>query len=299
MTVDRMTSLVVSVTLIELMISVGLGITVTDLREVTSNRLLLLKAAFANYILVPAITILLLLVFQPGPMATAGFLILAVCPGAPFGPQLSALAKGNMAVAVGLMVVLAGSSAIVAPVLLGLLMPLMAGAAAGTGNQQLQVHAGKIVLSLLVTQLAPLCVGIGIRHFRPNLAKQLLKPAMLINKILSLLMCALILGTQYHLLAEIRLRGYFGMLLLFLSSLCAGWLLSGPEIDRRRTVTLTTALRNVGVGLVIATGSFPGTPAVTAILAYGIFEILASLLVATWWRRQSNAQTIESRQQTG
>jgi BASS family bile acid:Na+ symporter len=296
MTVDRMTSLLVSVTLIEMMITVGLGITVSELRKVTRNCWLLLKAAVANYVVVPGVTLLLLHVFQPSPMATAGFLILAVCPGAPFGPQLSALAKGNVAAAVGLMVVLAGSSALVAPVLLGLLMPLMAGA--GAGNEQLQVDAGRIVLSLLVIQLVPLCLGIGLRHFRPNLAQRLLKTAMLTNKILSLLMCAVILGTQYHLLLEIRLRGYFGMLLLFLASLCAGWLLGGPGTDCRRTLTLTTALRNVGVGLVIATSSFPGTPAVTAILAYGIFEILASLLVATWWSRQSRVEKITSRLQS-
>jgi len=290
MTIDRIISLIVSVTLIEMMITVGLGIAVSDLRKVSRNGWLLFKAAVANYVLVPGVTILLLFWFEPHPMAIAGFLILAVCPGAPFGPQLSALAKGNTAVAVGLMVVLAGSSAIVAPVLLGLLMPLMAEAREGTGTEELQVDAGKIVLSLLVTQLVPLCLGIGIRHLRPNLAQRLLKPAMLINKLLSLLMCVLILGTQYQLLAEIRPRGYFGMLLLYLASLCAGWLLGGPGTENRRTLTLTTAVRNVGVGLVIATSSFPGTPAVTAILAYGIFEIMASLLVATWWSRQPSEE---------
>jgi BASS family bile acid:Na+ symporter len=43
---------------------------------------------------------------------------------------------------------------------------------------------------------------------------------------------------------------------------------------------LTTSLRNVGVALVIATGNFGGTAAVTAVLAYGIFEIVCSLLLA-------------------
>ena len=43
---------------------------------------------------------------------------------------------------------------------------------------------------------------------------------------------------------------------------------------------LTTSLRNVGVGLVIVKGSFGGTAAVAAVLAYGIFEIIGSLLLA-------------------
>ena len=44
---------------------------------------------------------------------------------------------------------------------------------------------------------------------------------------------------------------------------------------------LTTSLRNVGVGLVIVTGSFGGTAAVTAVVVYGIFEIVGSLALAS------------------
>ncbi len=90
----------------------------------------------------------------------------------------------------------------------------------------------------------------------------------------------LILFAQFHLLLEIRPRGLLGMLALLIASWIAGYLLGGPASETRKAMTLTTALRNVGVGLVIATGSFPGTPAITAVLAYGILEILGSLLLA-------------------
>ena len=61
-----------------------------------------------------------------------------------------------------------------------------------------------------------------------------------------------------------------------------------PANARRKAMTLATSLRNVGVGLVIATGAFAGTPAVTATLIYGLFEVLGSLLLALWWRRRSS-----------
>ena len=48
---------------------------------------------------------------------------------------------------------------------------------------------------------------------------------------------------------------------------------------------LSTALRNAGVGLVIARGNFPGTTAVAATLVYKIFEIICSLLRAWVWGR--------------
>ena len=93
------------------------------------------------------------------------------------------------------------------------------------------------------------------------------------------------LAAYYPLLAEIRLRGYAGMLVLLVASLAAGWLLGGPGTDNRRAVALTTSLRNVGVGMVIATGNFGGTAAVTAVLCYGILEIVGSLLLALLWGR--------------
>lgn len=283
MTIDQITNLVVTVTLIEMMITIGLGVTIDELLSVARNWRLLVKAALANYVCVPAVTIGLLLLFRTQPMVAAGFLILAVCPGAPYGPPFTSIAKGNVTVAVGLMVLLAGSSAIIAPLQLGLLLPLMA------GDEPLHVDTVKIVMTLLVTQLLPLCVGLSVRHFRPALAERLLKPANLISKVLNLPACGLIIGTQYQMLSEIRLLGYFGMLLLLIASLGAGWIFGGPVAQSRKALTLTTSLRNVGVGLVIATGNFAGTPAVTAALAYGIFEILASLLLALWWGKSSAA----------
>jgi hypothetical protein len=48
-------------------------------------------------------------------------------------------------------------------------------------------------------------------------------------------------------------------------------------------------LRNAGVGLVIATGTFAGTPAVTAVLVYGFFGVVGSLLLALGWGRSTGA----------
>jgi BASS family bile acid:Na+ symporter len=132
------------------MVSVGLGVTVADLIGVAKNGRLAAQAMLANSVCVPTVTVGLLLLFQAQSMVSAGFLILAVCPGAPCGPPCTAIAKGNVALSVGLMVLLAGSSAVVAPLLLQALLPLM------SGNEPLKVDAARLVGTLLVTQLMPL-----------------------------------------------------------------------------------------------------------------------------------------------
>jgi BASS family bile acid:Na+ symporter len=221
-------------------------------------------------------------------MVAAGFLILAVCPGAPFGPPLTAIAKGNVPVAVGLMVLLAGSSAFVAPPLLRMLLPWV------VGDQPVQLDAVKMVVTLLATQFLPLAAGMAMRHWRPGLASWLQPPATLLSKVLNLLVIGVIVVVQFPMLAQVRLIGFVGMLALLAISLAAGWLLGGPGGDNRKAMALTTSLRNAGVGLVFASSSFPGTPALTAVIAYALIEILGSLILALGWSRRipSNAREV-------
>ena len=283
MTIDQLIKILVTVTLFEMMVAIGLGVTIADLVRVARDGRLVARAALANYVCVPAVTLGLLLLFDAHPMAAAGFLILGVCPGAPYGPPFAALAKGNVAVAVGLMVLLAGSSALVAPLLLHYLLPLM------SDKEPLQADAAQIATTLLVTQLLPLGVGVAVRQWRPRLAEWLQKPAGLVSKGLNLVTVGLILIAQFDLLREIRLRAFVGMLVLLIASWVAGWLLGGKDLATRKTMTLTTSLRNVGVGLVIATSTFANTPAVTATLVYGLFEVVGSLLLALGWARTARA----------
>ncbi len=279
MTIAQMAQWLIALTLIDMMVAIGLGITLAELIAVARNWRLLAKAALANYICVPAATIGLLLLLGTPPLEATGFLILAVCPGAPFGPPFASIARGNVPVAVGLMVVLAGSSALIAPLLLGVLLPWVA------GEEPLSIDMLKIVTTLLVTQLLPLCGGLALRHFRPAWALRLIAPADISCKVLTLLTCGLVLAMQMQTLAETRVASVFGMLALLLASFASGWLFGGPSHEIRKTVTLTTSLRNVAVGLVIVNGNFAGTPAVTATLAYAMVEILGSFLLALWWSR--------------
>lgn len=277
MSIDRSINVIVIITLVEMMVATGLSVTFVDVTGVVRSWRLVLRAALANYVCVPVATVGLLLLFDPSSMVAAGFIILAVCPGAPYGPPFTAIAKGNVTIAIGLMVILAGSSAIVAPLLLDYLLRLI------SSDRPLEVNSTRIVGTLLATQLVPLFVGIAVRQWRPIFAARLQKPANLVSKFLNLLVIGFILFAQAHLLMEIRPLGFVGMITLLVISWAAGWLLGGPSIGTRRAMTLTTSLRNVGVGLVIATGTFAGTAAVTAVLAYGIVEVFGSLLLTLGW----------------
>jgi BASS family bile acid:Na+ symporter len=271
---EQLISFLVTITLIEMMIAIGMSVTFADLAMPARNWRLIIRAALSSYVCVPAAAVFLLHMVDAHPMVAAGFLIMAVCPGAPYGPPLTAVAKGNVPVAIGLMVLLAGSSAVIAPIALRGLLPFV------SGKEPISVDTVRMVITLVFTQMLPLCLGIAVRHWWPNAADRMQKPANLLSKGLNLLTVGLILITQFALLTEIRLRGFAGMVILLIVSWTAGWLVGGLTSDTRKALAVTTSLRNFGVGLVIATSTFAGTPAVTAIVAYGLVSLIGALLLS-------------------
>jgi len=283
MTIDRLINILAAITLIEMMVTIGLGVTLSDVLRVSRSWSLVARAVLANYILVPAAAVGLLLLFRANPLVAVGFLVAAICPGAPYGPPLTAMAKGNVPVSVGLMVILAGSSAIVAPLLLQFLLPLVA------GDTPLTISVVKIIGTLLGAQLLPLCVGLLLRHQYPSLADKLRGPAGVLSASLNLLMLAVILFVQFRVLAEIRFIGYVGMLSLLIITMASGALVAKRTPEERKGMVITTSVRNVGVSLVIVSGSFPGTAAITSATVYALFQTIVMVLVALAWGRLTPA----------
>jgi BASS family bile acid:Na+ symporter len=286
---DKLIYILVTVMLFEMMVSIGLGVTFAEIGAVARNCALVLRAALANYLFVPVIVVALLIMFHAHSMVRAGFLLAAVCPGAPYGPPLTAMAKGNVGTAVGLMVILAWSSPIIAPLLIQRLLPRM------VGNATLKVDGGKMIGILLVSQFVPLCLGLALNQLRPKLAAYLKKPANSLNAFLSLAAFGVIIAVQFRMLANIRLFGCIGMFILVIATLVAGWAMAGPGNDAGKAMTLTTVARNVGVSLVIATVSFPGTPAITAVLTYAIFQTIVLTFIAFAWGRLSPLEIVFTR----
>ena len=196
-----------------MMVAIGLGVTFAELARRRQGLAPGGRASWRTTSAVPAAAVGLLLLFDAHPMVAAGFLILAVCPGAPFGPPFTALARGNVAVAAALMVILAGSSAVVAPLLLRFLLPLVA------GGEPLKVDAGPDrrhpagrPSSCPCASGSP-CVS-GSRPWRTGCKT---RPTWS-SKVLDLVAVGSILVAQSRMLTAIRPAGFAGMLALLIAS---------------------------------------------------------------------------------
>jgi bile acid:Na+ symporter, BASS family len=267
--------------LIAIMLAMGMQVKFQAVMGSTRPLRRLALCLFANYVLVPAVTVGLLYLFQANPMVWVGFLVLAVCPGAPVGPPATTIARGNVAWAIGMMVILAGLSTILAPALLGMMVPQIA------PESNLHIDYLAIAKTLLIAQMLPLALGLAIHHWAPQITRWIVKPLGMLANVLLLLLVALIVATQYETLAAIRLRAWTGMIMLMLASMGLGWLCGGAEGAIRKAMVLTTASRNVAVGLVIVTSNFAGTPAVTAVVAYALISIVGTFGCALVFRKST------------
>lgn len=274
MSAPRLIVVVNLTALVAMMFSMGLRVRLVDLLVSVRPARRLVLGLLANYLLVPAVTVGLLVIFRADAMVSAGFLILAVCPGAPLGPPIAGAARGDVPWSVGMMLILAGLSAFLSPLLLGVLLARI------VPDGRLHIDTLAIVRTLLVTQFVPLVLGLGLHHRAPGTARRIARPIGALANVLLVVLVGLIVAKQHEMLAAIRPRAWVGMGVLLGISLAIGWACGGPDIGTRKAMAATTAVRNAAVGLVIAGSSFAGTPAVTAVVAYSLVSILGTLGLA-------------------
>ena len=88
------------------MLATGAGLTVPRIMEPLRNVRLVFLALLANFVLMPAGALALAKVLRLDEPIGVGLLLLGCAAGAPFLPKVAELAKGNLAFAVGVMVLL-------------------------------------------------------------------------------------------------------------------------------------------------------------------------------------------------
>ena len=272
MDIATLIKLLNGVALAAIMLSIGLSVRFEQVIASLRRTRLLVLGIVANFVFVPLVTVALLQIFQ-APFVSAGFLILAVCPCVLVGPPFTAAAKGDVSLATGAMVVLAGLSALVAPALFTVLLRWLL-----PENELIFDYLG-IVKILLITQMLPLGIGLAVHEWMPALVARTAKP--IAANLLLLGLVGVILWEQFQTLLAIRSLAWLGMLILLLASLLIGWCCGGfDRAARGRALAVTTGVRNAAVGLAIATTSFAETPAVTAVVAYAVVAIFGTLAFA-------------------
>ena len=144
----------------------------------------------------------------------------------------------------------------------------------------------QLLITLGVFQLVPLLIGIFVADGAPALAMKLQRPLVLVFFAAVIVLLIMLGPTLAKAVVSVYgSRGILAILVLVLLSLCTGWFLGAPRREYQRTLSIATALRNIGTCAVIATASFPDTLVAPTVLTYFIVQFLVSLIVRIYFQR--------------
>ena len=245
------------------MLAMGAGLTIPQIAEPLRNARLVVLALLANFVLMPLGALALAKVLWLDEPFGIGLLLLGCAAGAPFLPKLAELAKGNLAFAVGAMVLLMVVTVGYLPIVLPLLLP------------GITVDAWEIARSLLLLMLLPLAIGLALKARYGELAARV-KPVLdwISNVSLILLVCLITAANIDKVLQVFGTRAILAGLLFIVLGLGTGWLLGGTSADTKRVMALGTAQRNIAAALVVASQSFSDAKVVVMVIVVAIVGLI-------------------------
>lgn len=262
---------VVTVSVMFLMLGVGLTIDFREILRVARNVGLVGRGILANFLIVPVLIYLSLLWLPFSPGIKMGILLMAAAPVAPMTPPFVEGAKGDMPYAVGLMAIVAILSIVLVPLIILLAVPESVG---GVDLDPLQ-----IIKTLLTAQLIPISIGMAIRSRSRQWTRTLLKFVPMVGKIGLFVGVGLILLAQAKQILTMGVLPHVVMLLMVAGCLLIGdRILIGKTEGERRSLAISTAIRNVPLAFLIASENFPGTVVAPVTLVFGTYTMIAAIV---------------------
>jgi BASS family bile acid:Na+ symporter len=203
-----------------------------------------------------------------------GLLLLGAAAGAPFLPKLAQIAKGNLAFAVGLMVLLMVITVGYLPLVLPLLLP------------GVSVNPAQIARSLFLLMLLPLAGALAVNAQFPAAAARAKPVFDRLSSLGLLLVVSLQVVVNFaSVLSVFGTRAILAGLLFIAVGYGLGWLLGGPGADTRPVLGLGTAQRNIAAALVVGSQSFSDPNVVVMVVVVAMVSLLILMPLSRWLAR--------------
>jgi predicted Na+-dependent transporter len=250
------------------MLAMGMSLTIAQIVRPLRNVRLVVLALLANFVLVPALAYAIAAVIPIADSLRTGLIVLATAGGAPFLPKLVQVARGPIALGVGVMVLLMVVTIGYLPIVLPLLLP------------GVQVDPWAIAQSLIVLMLVPLAIGLLIRANAPDTAADFGPVFTKASSLAIVVLMVVGLGlSARNILGLLGTGGIIALLLFVAGSLAIGLVLGGRDTGVRSVLGLGTAQRNVSAALVVTAQNF-GADTLTFVLVGAIVMLLVLMPVA-------------------
>jgi bile acid:Na+ symporter, BASS family len=280
-------TVVAAATIFTVMLDVGLGVVLGEFRWVSRHPGLLARGLFAALIAVPALALLVCrLLGIPRPIEI-GIVLMGISPGAPVALRRSLGAGGHHSFAPALQIMLALLAVVSMPLSIAALNPYYAGHAS--------VAPWHVARQVFLAQLLPLGIGILTRKAFPAQAARLVRWLDPLGTILLIALATLAIADVWEVVLGAGTRVGLAIALITALALAVGHLMGGPDAGTRTSVAISSAARNPGLALLVATLN-AADPAISVTVLVYIAISAITVIPYIMWRRQARppADTVES-----
>ncbi len=261
-----------------LLFASGLRLNLAQVLATLDDRPRLLRALLANFIGVPALALAAVTVARLPRDMSIGVLLLAAAPFAPVVPVFARLSRGDLPLAAALTAVFPIFSSFLTPWVSAVTLTCL------PDSDRLRFDVLDLLAVLLATITAPLMAGVGVHHRWPGLCRKLLRPVEVASEATGAVSLVFVSVVEWKSVVMTGWMPLVTMAILFELSLALGYWVGGPSAASRRVIALGTSNRNIALAILLAVRSFPGAPAVAAVVANGLLLISLGLLHTAWWR---------------
>lgn len=238
-----------------IMFGMGLTLSANDFRIVFSRPRDVIIGCLSQFTVMPLLAWILARVFQLDDALTVGVVLVGCCPGGTASNVITYLAKGDLALSVGM----TGVSTLLAPVVTPLLVWLLAG-------KSVDVNVMGMLLSILWVVILPIVAGLIVKKLWPRHTEMV---TAYLPAVSTLAICATVLIVIAANAQKLFTSGLIIILVVMLHNICGLevgygigrlWGLSTPK---RRAISIEVGMQNSGLASSLATLHFAGYPMAT------------------------------------
>jgi len=262
------------------MFGMGLTLNLHDFRIVFSRPKDVIIGCLAQFTIMPLLAWALAWVFRLDEALALGVVLVGCCPGGTASNVITYLAKGDLALSVGM----TGVSTLLAP----LLTPLLTWALAG---KSIHVDVASMILSILWVVILPIIVGLLVKWLWPKFTEEATDYLPAFSTIAIALIVAIVISANAD---KLLAGGLIIVLVVVLHNICGlglGYLIGhllGLASQKKRAISIEVGMQNSGLASSLAATHFAAYPLATIPGAiFSVWHNLSGAAVAYLYRRRT------------
>ena len=282
---DEQSLWVLNFALALVMFGIALDISISDFKDLIKKPKPIFVGVFSQFIVLPLVTYLLVLLINPIPSIALGMFMVAACPGGNISNFITHMAKGNTALSVCLTAIATLLAIFMTPLNLEFWSSLYGPTSEILKNIAIEpIEMVKLVFILLGV---PLILGMLVNHFFPIMAKKIAKVLKILSLVFFVALIFLALYKNRIIFMDYVVYVFWIVLFHNLLAFFTGFSIAkvfGLSHENSRTITIETGIQNSGLGLLLIFTFFDGLGGMALLAAFwGIWHLVSGLVLASFW----------------